>query len=78
MPKYIIPRILTLEEVKNLIHNDQDWEIIPEALYQQIALILKTFCTIQLTDLYPEGDWDVKMVTEDGLLVQAEIRKQIQ
>ena len=67
-----------LVEVKNLIHNDQDREIIPEAFYQQIALIIKTFWTIQLTDLYPDGDWDVKMITEGDLLVQAEIRKRIQ
>ena len=67
-----------LVEVKNLIHNDQDREIIPEAFYQQIALIIKTFWTIQLTDLYPDGGWDVKMITEGDLLVQAEIRKRIQ
>ena len=67
-----------LVEVKNLIHNDQDREIIPEAFYQQIALILKTFWTIQLTDLYPDGDWNVEIVTEGDLLVQAEIRKRIQ
>ncbi len=67
-----------LVEVKNLIHNDQDREIIPEAFYQQIALILKTFWTIQLTDLYPDGDWDVEIVTEGDLLVQAEIKKRIQ
>ena len=67
-----------LVEVKNLIHNDQDREIIPEAFYQQIALIIKTFWTIQLTDLYPDGDWNVEIVTEGDLLVQAEIKKRIQ
>lgn len=63
-------------EVKYIVYNDPDVKLLPDAFYQQIALILKTFWTIQLTDLYPEGDWDVEITGRAGeIIVQANIRK---
>jgi hypothetical protein len=62
-------------EVSYLVWNDPDRDLLPEAFYQQIAEILKTFWTMQLTDLYPNGDWDVNIYNRGEIIVQAEIKK---
>ena len=63
-------------EVDYIVCNDPDWQVLPHTFYQQIALILKTFWTIQLTDLYPAGDWDVEITDQAGeIFVEANIRK---
>ena len=65
-------------EVGYIVINDPDekLKLLPNTFYQQIAVMLKTFWTIQLSDLYPEGDWDVVIHNYDGeeILVQADIR----
>ncbi len=58
-------------DVSSLVQSDPDREQLPEKFYEQLAVILKTFWTIQLEDLYPEGDWQVEIFDENGLVVQA-------
>ena len=63
-------------EVKYIVYNDPDLHLLPHTFYQQIAAILKTFWTIQLTDLYPQGDWNVEIINPCGeTIVQANIKK---
>lgn len=61
-------------EVSHIVYNDPDRKLLPETFYQQIAEFLKTFWTIQLEDLYPDGDWNVK-IYDSEMLVQAEIKR---
>lgn len=47
--------------VTYLICNDERASEVPQAFYQQMALVLKMFWTIQLEKLYPEGGWEVEI-----------------
>lgn len=47
-----------------------------DAYYEQIRTILKTFWTIQLTDLFPEGDWEIKPGASE-ILIQTIIHQRI-
>ncbi len=64
-------------EVAYIVHNDPDRDSLPDAFYQQISEILKTLWTIQLTDLYPNGDWIVEICDDPEMTVQATINKRI-
>jgi hypothetical protein len=54
------------QDISYFAVNDPDWESLPSAFFQQIALMLKTFWTIQLADLYPYGDWTVEIDNSYG------------
>jgi hypothetical protein len=64
-----------MEEVRTIVHNDPDRDVLPIAFYRQITEILKTFWTLQLTDLYPDGDWTVEVIDDSEMTIQATIRK---
>lgn len=62
--------------VSYLVVNDPREKELPPAFYQQIALTLQLFWTIQLENLYPNGDWEVFLSGWDSdIILDAEIRK---
>jgi hypothetical protein len=62
-------------EVNYIVSNDPDRHLLPKTFYEQIAEFLKTFWTIQLDDLYPNGDWKVEIYNRGEIIVQAEIKR---
>ena len=60
-------------QVKHLIKNDPDQMLIPEKFYVFLGEVLKDFWTIQLSDLYPLGDWEVKICDDKDMTVQATV-----
>jgi hypothetical protein len=46
-------------EVGYLVINDPGESLLPVEFYDQMVLIIETFWEIQLSDLYPNGDWKV-------------------
>jgi hypothetical protein len=64
-------------EVAYLVYNDPDDKNFPDTLYDQIARVISTFWTIQLDDLYPNGDWIVSVGQDPEITVSASIRKRV-
>jgi hypothetical protein len=60
-------------EVGYLVHNDPDRKQLPVEFYRQIAEMLSKFWTLQLSNLYPNGNWKVEIFESPDMLVQAEI-----
>lgn len=62
--------------VSYLVINDPREKELPLVFYQQIALTLKMFWTIQLENLYPNGGWEVILSGWDSdIILDAVIRK---
>lgn len=62
--------------VDYIVWNDPRRDDLPRAFYQQIALTLKMFWTIQLENLYPNGEWEVILSGwESEIILDAEIRR---
>lgn len=62
--------------INYIVWNDPRRNDLPKAFYQQMALTLKMFWTIQLEDMYPDGNWAVIIQGwEEEIILDAEIYK---
>jgi len=62
-------------EVGYILGSDPEGETYPEELFKQIAETIAMFWKIQLEDLYPNGDWSVKVWDDPEVTVVAERSK---
>ncbi len=60
-------------EVKNIIYNDPQKQLLPNEFYIQIAEMLYIFWMTKLERLYPEGKWEVKIHNDPEMTVDATI-----
>ena len=60
-------------EVGYLVINDPRESELPEVFYEQLCKILETFWRMQLSDLYPNGDWQVRIWDDPEHTVTARI-----
>ncbi|MBI5297175.1 MAG: hypothetical protein HY869_16990 [Chloroflexi bacterium] len=61
-------------EVAYIVYNDPDREKLPPAFYKEIAHALSAFWELQLSNLYPNGDWVVEICDDPEITVQAHVR----
>ena len=61
-------------EVAYIVYNDPDRENIPPEFYKKIANDLAMFWKIQLTNLYPAGNWNVDIRDDPEITVEAYIK----
>lgn len=52
-------------DVRRIVMNDPDYNDLPNIFFEQILIILKSFWTIQLSDLNPDGDWKIVVKNND-------------
>lgn len=62
-------------EVSYLVINDPDEKDLPVEFFRQLAQMVSFFWTLQLQNLYPNGEWVVEIFEEQDMLVQADIYK---
>lgn len=62
-------------DVSDIVCNDPDEELLPDVFYEQIRDVLKFLWTIQLTDLYPNGDWKIETFDSAEKLIRVKIKK---
>lgn len=60
-------------EVAYCVANDPDRDKYPVAMYAQIAGTIAMFWRVQLSDLYPEGNWVVNVRDDPEMTVEATI-----
>jgi len=60
-------------EVKYIVVNDPDRLKLPMDFYNQIAAMLTMFWRIRLSDLYPDGSWEVEISDDPEITVAATI-----
>jgi hypothetical protein len=59
-------------DVRHIVWNDPDYNDLPNTFFEQILIILKSFWTIQLSDLYPDGNWKIVVKSnEEELTISA-------
>jgi hypothetical protein len=62
-------------EVAYIVHNDPDSENLPASFYKEIAHAISALWELQLSTLYPNGDWKVEIWDDPEITVQAEVRR---
>jgi hypothetical protein len=62
-------------EIAYIVHNDPDKEKLPPAFYKEMAHALSTLWELQLSNLYPNGDWKVEIRDDPEITVEAHVRK---
>ncbi len=60
-------------EIKHIIQNDPDRLGIPSQFYAHMAKKIAKLWELQLTDLYPDGKWEVKIWNDAEITVDATI-----